>query len=79
PSFSKVGMPAITGLAEAGATVKIYTLINGIQTQIGTSLVGPDGTWAIVPASVLNDGKYNISAIQTSRAGISSIASSPQA
>lgn len=57
--------PALSGKAEAGATVEIRD--NG--ELIGTVLVGADGSWTFIPSPALNNGEHNFSVVVVDPAG----------
>ncbi|WP_313436650.1 Ig-like domain-containing protein [Novosphingobium sp.] len=57
--------PTFGGTAEAGSTVTIFD--NG--TQIGTALVGADGTWTFTPAAPLGEGPHSLTFVATDAAG----------
>ncbi|WP_240933129.1 Ig-like domain-containing protein [Diaphorobacter sp. HDW4B] len=63
--------PVIKGTGEAGAKVKIFD--NG--TQVGTAVVGADGTWSYQPSTALTEGNHSITATLTDKAGNTSAAS----
>src|SRR5918997_5336042 len=65
--------PTITGTGEPGATVEVT--IDGVV--VGTTEVGPDGTWSFVPPDPLGDGDHTVTATQTDPAGNTSPASDP--
>ncbi|MBK5344651.1 hypothetical protein JFU48_25125 [Pseudomonas sp. TH49] len=57
--------PTLSGKAEAGVTVFIYD--NG--QLIGTSVTDANGDWALTPASDLNDGTHDFTAVARDLAG----------
>jgi hypothetical protein len=65
--------PTITGTGEPGATVEV--VIDG--AVVGTTVVGPDGTWALPLTTPLADGEHTVTATQTDAAGNESPASAP--
>ncbi|WP_195607057.1 Ig-like domain-containing protein, partial [Klebsiella oxytoca] len=56
--------PALSGTAEAGATVTIY---DG-DTVLGTVVAGEDGRWSYTP-DTLNEGDHSLSTTVTDKAG----------
>ncbi|EOE2718812.1 Ig-like domain-containing protein, partial [Klebsiella oxytoca] len=56
--------PALSGTAEAGATVTIY---DG-ETVLGTVVAGEDGHWSFTP-DTLNEGDHRLSTTVTDKAG----------
>nr|EKY0607305.1 Ig-like domain repeat protein [Klebsiella oxytoca] len=56
--------PALSGTAEAGATVTIY---DG-DTVLGTVVTGEDGRWTFTP-DTLNEGDHSLSTTVTDKAG----------
>ncbi|HHS9652741.1 TPA: Ig-like domain-containing protein, partial [Klebsiella oxytoca] len=56
--------PALSGTAEAGATVTIY---DG-DTVLGTVVAGEDGRWSFTP-DTLNEGDHHLSTTVTDKAG----------
>ncbi|WP_375195977.1 Ig-like domain-containing protein [Sphingobium sp.] len=64
--------PALSGTAEAGATVTIYD--NG--AAIGTAQVDGTGAWSFTPGAPLGNGAHALTAIATDAAGNSGPASS---
>ncbi|WP_316504863.1 Ig-like domain-containing protein, partial [Klebsiella oxytoca] len=56
--------PALSGTAEAGATVTIY---DG-DTVLGTVVAGEDGRWSFTP-DTLNEGDHRLSTTVTDKAG----------
>ncbi|HCL5978037.1 TPA: Ig-like domain repeat protein, partial [Klebsiella oxytoca] len=56
--------PALSGTAEAGATVTIY---DG-DTVLGTVVAGEDGRWTFTP-DTLNEGDHSLSTTVTDKAG----------
>ncbi|WP_213716523.1 BapA/Bap/LapF family large adhesin [Cedecea lapagei] len=57
--------PTLNGTGQAGSTVHIYD--NGVQ--IGTVVVGTNGTWSFTPGTPLADGAHVFTAIATSDRG----------
>lgn len=57
--------PSLSGKAEVGVTVFIYD--NG--SLIGTSVVDTSGNWSLTPASDLNNGAHNFTAVARDLAG----------
>jgi len=70
--ITNAGLPTITGLAEANATVKLYDS-NG-TTVLGTTTSNGSGAWSI-DSSALVEGVHKLTAVQTDRAGNVSVAS----
>ncbi|MCS0615071.1 Ig-like domain-containing protein [Massilia kyonggiensis] len=70
--ITSVNTPAVTGTAEANATVTLYDTDG--TTQLGTTTVDGSGAWQIVPA-VLADGSHTLTARQVDVAGNASAAS----
>ena len=64
--ITNVRQPRLAGRAEPNSTV---TLVNAQGGVVGTSIVGPDGTYTVKPAGPLADGTYAISARATDPAG----------
>jgi hypothetical protein len=65
--------PAVTGAAEANATVKVYTLDN---TLVGTTTADASGVWSLTTTKSFADGTgYKIYATATDAAGNTSTAS----
>lgn len=60
--------PTIQGTGQAGTTVHIYD--NG--TQIGTVVVGANGTWSFTPGTPLPDGSHSFTVVATNERGESS-------
>jgi hypothetical protein len=58
-------LPALTGTAEAGATVSVFD--NG--ALIGTTTASGSGTWAFIPAAPLAPGSHSLTAAATDAAG----------
>ncbi|HEJ8506393.1 TPA: adhesin, partial [Klebsiella oxytoca] len=56
--------PALSGTAEAGATVTIY---DG-ETVLGTVVAGEDGRWSYTPEA-LDEGSHSLSTTVTDKAG----------
>ncbi|WP_162556739.1 Ig-like domain-containing protein, partial [Klebsiella oxytoca] len=56
--------PALSGTAEAGATVTIY---DG-DTVLGTVVAGEDGRWSYTP-DALDEGSHSLSTTVTDKAG----------
>ncbi|WP_213799427.1 Ig-like domain-containing protein, partial [Klebsiella oxytoca] len=56
--------PALSGTAEAGATVTIY---DG-DTVLGTVVAGEDGRWTFTP-DALDEGSHSLSTTVTDKAG----------
>ncbi|WP_347291034.1 BapA/Bap/LapF family large adhesin [Kluyvera georgiana] len=69
---TKDSTPVISGRAEAGATINVYSG----STFIGTATAGSDGTWRVSPSS-LPDATYTFTATATDAAGNVSPASPP--
>ncbi len=66
--------PAVTGVAEAGATVKVYATDN---TLVGSATADVSGVWSLVTTKAFADGTgYGIFATATDAAGNTSAASS---
>lgn len=66
--------PAVTGVAEANATVKVYTTD---KTLVGTATADANGVWSLVTTKAFDDGTgYQIYATATDAAGNTSAASS---
>ncbi|KQV51585.1 hypothetical protein ASC93_08465 [Massilia sp. Root335] len=66
--------PAVTGAAEANATVKVYTADN---TLVGTATADASGVWSLTTTKAFVDGTgYSIFATATDAAGNTSAASS---
>ncbi|SDT12986.1 Ig-like domain-containing protein [Microlunatus soli] len=65
--------PVITGTGEPGATVTV--IIDG--DDVGTAVVGEDGSWSVELTDPLADGDHTASATQTDPAGNTSPASEP--
>jgi hypothetical protein len=66
--------PAVTGVAEAGATVKVYATDN---TLVGSTTADANGVWSLTTAKAFADGTgYGIFATATDVAGNTSAASS---
>ncbi len=63
--------PTLTGSAEAGSTVTLYSG----TTALGSGLAGSDGVFNIQLTSALADGTYSITARASDAAGNSSAAS----
>lgn len=57
--------PTLQGKGRAGTTVHIYD--NGVQ--IGTVVVGSNGTWSFTPGSALPDGSHAFTVIATNERG----------
>ena len=57
--------PTLQGKGPAGTTVHIYD--NGVQ--IGTVVVGSNGTWSFTPGSALPDGSHAFTVIATNERG----------
>lgn len=57
--------PAISGHAEAGATINIYD--NGVL--LGSTTAAADGSWSFTPATALKDGEHNLTASAVNAAG----------
>jgi hypothetical protein len=65
--------PAVTGVAEAGATVKVYATDN---TLVGSTTADASGVWSLVTTKAFADGTgYKIYATATDAAGNTSAAS----
>ncbi len=65
--------PAVTGVAEAGATVRVYTADN---TLVGRTTADASGAWSLVTTATFSDGTgYKIYATATDAAGNTSAAS----
>ena len=64
--------PTITGIAEAGSSVKLY---NG-STLLGSATAGSNGAFSIT-SSTLSDASYSLTATATDAAGNISSSSSP--
>lgn len=69
--ISNAGTPAITGVAEAGATVVLY---EG-STKLGSATADGSGKWSITSSNLL-EGSHTLTATQTDVAGNLSVASS---
>ncbi|PQO91927.1 hypothetical protein C5614_25415 [Massilia phosphatilytica] len=66
--------PAVTGVAEANATVKVYTTDN---TLVGSTTADASGVWSLTTTATFADGTgYKIFATATDAAGNTSAASS---
>lgn len=66
--------PAVTGVAEANATVKVYATDN---TLVGTTTADASGVWSLTTTKAFADGTgYGIFATATDAAGNTSAASS---
>jgi serralysin len=66
--------PAVTGVAEAGATVKVYATDN---TLVGSATADASGVWSLVTTKAFADGTgYGVFATATDAAGNTSAASS---
>lgn len=66
--------PAVTGVAEAGATVKVYATDN---TLVGTATADASGVWSLTTTKAFADGTgYGVFATATDAAGNTSTASS---
>jgi large repetitive protein len=70
--LTNVTAPTITGMAEAGATVKLY---DG-ATQVGSGTADGSGNWAIT-TSTLTEGDHTLAAVAIDAAGNASTASAP--
>ncbi len=57
--------PALSGTAEAGATVKVY---DGVAL-LGTALAGPTGAWSFTPSASLADGAHQLTVKAVDAAG----------
>jgi hypothetical protein len=57
--------PLITGTGEVGATVLVS--IDG--SEVGTTVVGSDGTWTLTLTDALLNGEYDLDAVATDLAG----------
>ncbi|MEJ8800599.1 Ig-like domain-containing protein [Pontibacter sp. H249] len=57
--------PAISGTAEANATVSLFSG----DTQLGTANAGTSGSWSFTPVTALADGEQQITAKATDAAG----------
>jgi len=65
--------PAVTGVAEAGATVKVYATDN---TLVGTATADASGVWSLTTTKAFADGTgYGVFATATDAAGNTSAAS----
>lgn len=60
--------PTMTGTGNPGDTIAMY---EGTSV-IGSTVVGPDGTWSLAPASALMSGAHKICVVETNTAGLSS-------
>ncbi|GJD92176.1 hypothetical protein BHAOGJBA_5729 [Methylobacterium hispanicum] len=65
PNPTNESQPAITGTAEAGATVTIAS--NG--AEIGSVVAGPSGTFSFTPTTSLPEGANTLTATATDAAG----------
>ncbi|OCG73591.1 Ig-like domain-containing protein [Microbacterium sediminis] len=65
--------PTIVGTGEIGATVEVT--IDG--EVVGTTVVGPGGTWTFTPTTPLDDGPHTVTATQADAFGNESPASAP--
>ncbi|WP_083685220.1 DUF4214 domain-containing protein [Massilia putida] len=66
--------PAVTGVAEANSTVKVYTSDN---TLVGTTTADASGVWSLTTTKAFADGTgYSVFATATDAAGNTSAASS---
>ncbi len=63
--------PTLTGTAESGSTVTLYSGTTAVATTIATG-----GTWSLTPTTALADGTYTVTARSTDAAGNVSVASS---
>ena len=70
--ITNVNAPAITGTAEANATVTLYDTDG--TTQLGSTTADGNGAWQIVPTT-LADGSHTLTARQVDVAGNASAAS----
>ncbi|SQC91458.1 Cna protein B-type domain [Cedecea neteri] len=57
--------PTLQGTGQAGTTVHIYD--NGVQ--IGTVVVGANGTWSFTPGTALPDGSHAFTVVATNERG----------
>ncbi|WP_336821492.1 BapA/Bap/LapF family large adhesin [Cedecea sp. VD20] len=57
--------PTLNGTGQAGTTVHIYD--NGVQ--IGTVVVGANGTWSFTPGTALADGTHSFTVTATNERG----------
>ncbi|MFI9488503.1 Ig-like domain-containing protein [Promicromonospora sp. NPDC052451] len=67
------GTPTVEGTGEPGATVTV--VVDG--GEVGTAVVGDDGTWTFTPTEPLSDGDHEITATQTDAGGTTSDPSEP--
>jgi Bacterial Ig-like domain len=58
-NVTNVKRPTLTGTAEAGSTVKIFSsFAGGATVEVGTAIVGTDGTWSYTYTTDLLEGDY---------------------
>ena len=70
--LTRQSTPTVTGKAEAGARVNVYTAGSTLQ---GSVQAGADGTWTFTVPQALADATYSFTAKQTDLAGNESLSS----
>jgi hypothetical protein len=75
PAFSNDTTPTISGTIGSAENTAIVTIKNGVTTLCTDSTAAGDGSWNC-DTSVLTEGTYTLSAIQTDEAGNESTATS---
>jgi large repetitive protein len=68
PNPTNDPLPHMSGTGTPGDTITMY---DG-KTQIGSTIVGPDGNWVVKPTTDLSSGTHDIYVVETSPAGVPS-------
>jgi VCBS repeat-containing protein len=63
--------PTITGTGEIGSTINV--LSDGVS--VGSVVVGPTGSWSLIPGADLPDGQHNLTVTSTDSAGNTTVSS----
>lgn len=60
--------PTISGTGEAGTTISLISVADGVRAVVASTTVGAGGTWSATPSPLVN-GSYNFTVKSTDGAG----------